>query len=92
MVARAIKEALRKPPWPPRSLDALARGSTHRGGHACHAPPAYTSRRVYDVGMPDEVGNTRFNLGAGLGVSQAQLADRDGICALASTSQLVQVR
>ena len=38
------------------------------------------------------VGNTRFNLGAGLGVSQAQLADRDGICALASTSQLVQVR
>jgi hypothetical protein len=38
------------------------------------------------------VGHTRFNLGAGLGVSAAQLTDRDGICALVSTSQLVQLR
>ena len=37
-------------------------------------------------------GDTRFGLATGVGVSTAQLRDRDGVCALASTSQLVQRR
>jgi cytochrome c peroxidase len=27
----------------------------------CHAPPEYTSPRLYDVGLADELGNRRFN-------------------------------
>lgn len=37
-------------------------------------------------------GDTRFGLATGVGVSTAQLRDRDGVCAVASTSQLVQRR
>ncbi|HEV3443886.1 MAG TPA: cytochrome c peroxidase [Gemmataceae bacterium] len=36
----------------------------------CHAPPAYTSSRTYDVGLHDEVGNTHFNPPSLRGVSQ----------------------
>lgn len=37
-------------------------------------------------------GDTRFQLDAGLGVSNGILGDLDGVCAVAGTSQLVQVR
>lgn len=36
------------------------------------------------------VGDTRFALDQGLGISIAELHDRDGVCAVATTSQLVQ--
>jgi cytochrome c peroxidase len=42
----------------------IARGrevfSVRRCG-ACHVPPEYTSPAVFDVGLTDEVGNSRFN-------------------------------
>ena len=37
-------------------------------------------------------GDTRFSLAAGLGVSDAILGDETGVCAVASTSQLLQLR
>ena len=37
-------------------------------------------------------GDTRFQLDAGIGVSNGLLGDLDGVCAVAGTSQLVQVR
>jgi YVTN family beta-propeller protein len=37
----------------------------------CHAPPEYTSKATYDVGMKDEAGNMRFNPPSLRGVSQA---------------------
>src|SRR5207248_4685234 len=40
------------------------------GCAACHTPPSYTSPRTYDVGLVDEVGNTRFNPPSLRGVSQ----------------------
>jgi YVTN family beta-propeller protein len=36
----------------------------------CHTPPEYTSKGSYDVGLRDEVGNTRFNPPSLRGVSQ----------------------
>jgi YVTN family beta-propeller protein len=36
----------------------------------CHTPPEYTSRKTYDVGLTDEVGNTHFNPPSLRGVSQ----------------------
>jgi hypothetical protein len=38
------------------------------------------------------VGETRFDMGAGLGVSTAELRDLDGVCAIGTTSTLVQPR
>lgn len=38
------------------------------------------------------VGDTRFALDQGLGISVAELHDRDGLCAVATTSQLIQSR
>jgi len=37
---------------------------------SCHAAPAYTSPRNYDVGLEDELGRTRFNPPSLRGVSQ----------------------
>ncbi|HWY87787.1 MAG TPA: cytochrome c peroxidase [Gemmataceae bacterium] len=36
----------------------------------CHTPPTYTSPKVYDVGLRDEVGGTRFNPPSLRGLSQ----------------------
>jgi YVTN family beta-propeller protein len=36
----------------------------------CHTPPEYTSKRSYDVGLNDEVGNTRFKPPSLRGISQ----------------------
>lgn len=38
------------------------------------------------------VGDTRFVLDRGLGISVAELHDREGVCAVATTSQLIQSR
>lgn len=41
-----------------------------QGCRDCHAPPAYTSAAVYDVGLHDEKGTTEFNPPSLRGVSQ----------------------
>jgi YVTN family beta-propeller protein len=53
--------------------EAVRRGREvfHRHGcEGCHAPPTYTSPRTYNVGLPDEAGNTMFNPPSLRGVSQ----------------------
>jgi cytochrome c peroxidase len=40
------------------------------GCASCHAPPAYTSAKTYNVGLSDEAGNTAFNPPSLRGVSQ----------------------
>jgi mono/diheme cytochrome c family protein len=52
---------------------AVARGQEvfHRERcHRCHAPPHYTTPATYDVGLKDELGQTRFNPPSLRGVSQ----------------------
>jgi DNA-binding beta-propeller fold protein YncE len=61
------------PPMPSADRAAVRRGEEvfHRQGcGGCHAPPTYTSRKTYDVGLADEVGNTQFNPPSLRGVSQ----------------------
>jgi len=51
-------------PVPPADAEAAARGRAlfeSERCDACHAAPAYTSPRSYDVGLPDAVGNRAFN-------------------------------
>jgi cytochrome c peroxidase len=51
----------------------------HQSGCAeCHTPPIFTSRQTYDVGLADEVGNTRFNPPSLPGVSQGGPYFHDG--------------
>lgn len=38
--------------------------------HRCHAPPAFTTPATYDVGLKDELGQTKFNPPSLRGVSQ----------------------
>jgi YVTN family beta-propeller protein len=54
------------PPPPEKAADAAAvrRGRTvfeRESCSTCHAPPAYTSAKAYDVGLADEAGQTHFN-------------------------------
>jgi YVTN family beta-propeller protein len=68
------------PPAP--SLDRLTgkvnRETVRRGRHVfqkqgcatCHAPPTYTSAKIYDVGLRDEAGLRQFNPPSLRGVSQ----------------------
>jgi YVTN family beta-propeller protein len=75
---------------PPPSL-ARARGeadeaAVRRGGEVfrrqgcegCHASPAYTSAKTYDVGLADEAGNRLFNPPSLRGVSQGGPYFHDG--------------
>lgn len=75
---------------PPPSLQA-ARGSgdaeaVKRGAKVfarekcatCHAPPAYTSPKTYDVGLRDEAGGSHFNPPSLRGVSQGGPYFHDG--------------
>jgi cytochrome c peroxidase len=75
---------------PPPSL-ARARGdadeaAVRRGGEVfrrqgcegCHAPPAYTSAKAYDVGLADGAGNRLFNPPSLRGVSQGGPYFHDG--------------
>jgi YVTN family beta-propeller protein len=59
---------------PPRLEAAIQRGRDifhSQSCDRCHTPPAYTSKATYDVGLKDEMGNTRFNPPSLRGVSQA---------------------
>jgi YVTN family beta-propeller protein len=73
---------LRTVPPPPSLLkargavdaEALKRGRrvfARQKCATCHAPPAYTTPRTYDVGVHDELGQTHFNPPSLRGVSQA---------------------
>jgi YVTN family beta-propeller protein len=61
----AFLEALPAPPRLGEKDDAQARQGevvfTKHGCASCHSPPAYTSRRTYDVGLADENGLRQFN-------------------------------
>jgi YVTN family beta-propeller protein len=72
---------------PPRPLEAsgdqesIARGREvfrARKCADCHAPPAYTKPSLYDVDLPDELGNRRFNPPSLLGVSRRDTFLHDG--------------
>jgi cytochrome c peroxidase len=59
---------------PPRIEAAIRRGRDIFHGQSCdrcHTPPQYTAKATYDVGLKDEMGNTRFNPPSLRGVSQA---------------------
>ena len=48
----------------PDDADAAGRGREvfrSRKCAECHAPPEYTARGTFDVGLPDEVGHRKFN-------------------------------
>ncbi len=44
----------------------------------CHPPPRYTTRQVWDVAMPDELGRREFNPPSLRGVSQRDSFFHDG--------------
>ncbi|HXY34661.1 MAG TPA: hypothetical protein VEI07_10570, partial [Planctomycetaceae bacterium] len=44
----------------------------------CHVPPTFTSPRVYDVGLADELGNRQFNPPSLRGVGQRSAFFHDG--------------
>lgn len=54
---------------------ALFRG---RGCDRCHVPPTYTSPHAYDVGLKDELGQSRFNPPSLRGVGQRRALFHDG--------------
>jgi len=65
---RRVSRAERGPP-----AAAIERGRSifaARRCDRCHTPPEYTSADVYDVGLKDEAGNTKFNPPSLRGVSQ----------------------
>jgi YVTN family beta-propeller protein len=61
----AFLQTLPPPPRLRQKDDALVRqGQTvfeKHGCSTCHSPPAYTSRKTYDVGFADEAGLRQFN-------------------------------
>ena len=63
-------------PAPPlRGVDgeSVSRGEIvfrDQGCAKCHAPPEYTTPKIYDVGLEDQVGNREFNPPSLRGVSQ----------------------
>jgi hypothetical protein len=60
----AFPRALPPPAAAAVSDEAVARGGTvFRACRCaeCHAPPEYTARGGYDVGLADEAGNREFN-------------------------------
>ena len=60
---------------------AIARGRevfNKQACNHCHAPPEYTSKKSYDVGLRDEVGNTHFNPPSLRGMSQGGPYFHDG--------------
>jgi YVTN family beta-propeller protein len=78
---QALAAFLRTLPPPPSGIQAgerLDEAAVQRGRElfhqqgcaACHTPPTYTSRKTYDVGLRDEVGNTHFNPPSLRGVAQ----------------------
>lgn len=60
---------------------AVARGKTLFASMrcaTCHAPPAYTTAKTYNVGLTDKQGNTRFNPPSLRGVGQRGPYFHDG--------------
>jgi YVTN family beta-propeller protein len=60
---------------------AVRRGAavfTKQGCERCHAPPTYTTRKTYDVGLADEKGARQFNPPSLRGVSQGGPYLHDG--------------
>ena len=70
----AFLHSLTPPPAVSSDRGATERGRdvfSQHGCTACHAPSTYTTPKVYDVGLRDEVGHTRFNPPSLRGVSLA---------------------
>jgi cytochrome c peroxidase len=76
----ALTAFLRSLPPPPATAQARLGDATITHGRevfgrectTCHAPPHYTSRGRYDVGLTDEVGNRRFNPPSLCGIGQRE--------------------
>jgi len=83
--ARAVAAYLRTLAPPPATTPpdpaAAARGLAvfeRRRCDRCHAPPAYTSPKSYDVGLADDVGNALFNPPSLRGVAHRDRLFHDG--------------
>ena len=82
----AYLRTLRPAPGVGRFADSPDEAAVKRGREVfdkqscatCHAPPTFTTRRTYDVGLADEVGNRRFNPPSLRGVSQGGPYFHDG--------------
>jgi DNA-binding beta-propeller fold protein YncE len=72
----ALTEFLKTLDPPPRlskSGESAARGELvfrQQGCAKCHAAPQFTTPKIYDVGLHDEVGNSEFNPPSLRGISQ----------------------
>jgi DNA-binding beta-propeller fold protein YncE/mono/diheme cytochrome c family protein len=76
-----------KPAPPLTAAPSAAEKSAIERGHAvfarqkcdrCHVPPTFTSPRLYDVGLRDELGNRQFNPPSLRGVGQRAAFFHDG--------------
>jgi cytochrome c peroxidase len=78
----AYLQTLAPPPAPEQVGEAVVRRGREvfekSGCAACHAPPTYTSRKTYNVGLIDEVGNKDFNPPSLRGVAQGGPFFHDG--------------
>jgi cytochrome c peroxidase len=78
----AYLQTLAPPPPPQQAEEATVRRGREvfekNGCAACHAPPAYTSRKTYNVGLTDEVGNNSFNPPSLRGIAQGGPFFHDG--------------
>jgi YVTN family beta-propeller protein len=82
----AYLETLSPPPARERLLGKLDEAAVGRGRDVfgkqgcatCHAPPAYTSAKLHDVGLTDEAGLKAFNAPSLPGVGQAGPYFHDG--------------
>jgi YVTN family beta-propeller protein len=82
----AYLRTLAPPPSLARLRGELDEVAVRRGGEVfrrqgcagCHAPPAYTSAKTYDVGLVDEAGARMFNPPSLRGVSQGGPYFHDG--------------
>jgi cytochrome c peroxidase len=78
----AYLQTLAPPPPPQPAEEAVVQRGREvfekNGCAACHTPPAYTSRKTYNVGLIDEVGNSAFNPPSLRGVAQGGPFFHDG--------------
>ncbi len=82
----AFLRTLPPPPSLPAARGTLDAAAVERGRKVfvrekcgvCHAPPAYTSAKTYDVGLPDENGSHAYNPPSLRGVSQGGPFFHDG--------------
>jgi DNA-binding beta-propeller fold protein YncE/mono/diheme cytochrome c family protein len=82
----AFLKTLAPPPSARRVGEKLDEAAVRRGRDlfdqqgcaVCHAPPAYTSRKTYDVGLHDEAGNKHFNPPSLRGIAQGGPFFHDG--------------